>query len=278
MKHRGHTKLVIIGVTLITLTLVGIAAVYVLQRPKQYVTAANTCVNALWEADKTAYNSCADQLENENDARIRATLLHGIFDDKPKFKAARIDGDTAIVHYRVSMSYLNKPRYVLVLTLRESGGTWRMMGMGMRDDPAGEGASFNRNDYVDAVGLQNVMGYSIPYMVTDTTILDTFRKKSIDLLAQELGIVREILGHVPTFDELNETIVFGAPEDFYVFADPESQPAYAQHGLSMSPTPNAYSYQPTGEGEVSCDNSTVMCEHYTLTATLSDGMPYSKQD
>lgn len=42
------------------------------------------------------------------------------------------------------------------------------------------------------------------------------------------------------------------------------------------PSPDCYSYQVTGSDGSACNNTTVDCAHYTLTATLEGGQKYVK--
>jgi prepilin-type N-terminal cleavage/methylation domain-containing protein len=46
--------------------------------------------------------------------------------------------------------------------------------------------------------------------------------------------------------------------------------------LADQPAPNCYSYQVTGSDGSACDNATVPCAHYTLTASLEGGEKYVK--
>jgi prepilin-type N-terminal cleavage/methylation domain-containing protein len=46
--------------------------------------------------------------------------------------------------------------------------------------------------------------------------------------------------------------------------------------FSALPAANCYSYQVTGTDGSPCDNTTIACAHYTLTATLEGGEKYVK--
>lgn len=47
--------------------------------------------------------------------------------------------------------------------------------------------------------------------------------------------------------------------------------------LASSPGKNTYSYEVSGEGGVACNNQSIDCTTYTLTAMLSDGSAYTKE-
>jgi hypothetical protein len=102
---------------------------------------------------------------------------------------------------------------------------------------------------------------------------DTERQTDINALQSQLEVYFADNGFYPTLAQLNSAAWRAANlkgADINAFKDPDGSAA----ALASSPTKNIYAYQAAPAG---CNDTTIKCQHYTLTATLSTGKTYVKQ-
>lgn len=99
---------------------------------------------------------------------------------------------------------------------------------------------------------------------------NTARITAIKLIQSNLETFYAQTGFYPTLSEMNTSSWTKAnlkTLEASDLRDPTSKPKLLN--FSASPTTNQYSYQPTAINTTSsCDNRTVACAKYTLTATL----------
>lgn len=105
---------------------------------------------------------------------------------------------------------------------------------------------------------------------------DTERETDIKYLHGQVEASYAEEGVYPTLGDINssawrKTNMSGLMDE--ALKDPDGYGNY----LASSPAKNMYSYTVSGESSAYCDNDTIDCTKYTLTATLSDGSTYTKE-
>lgn len=100
-----------------------------------------------------------------------------------------------------------------------------------------------------------------------SAVKDTERQTDLNAIQSQLEVYFTENGFYPTFSQLSsltwrQANLKGVDES--AFKDPDG----TSSSLSASPKAGIYAYQPTPAG---CNNVTVQCQHYTITATLSTG-------
>jgi len=93
------------------------------------------------------------------------------------------------------------------------------------------------------------------------------RQTDINNIYQQLEAYYVVHSFYPTFANMNNTAWVGInlPNlNLNSLRDPKSK----SYLLTSKPTKDAFSYQVTAADGGQCDNITLPCDHYTLTATL----------
>jgi prepilin-type N-terminal cleavage/methylation domain-containing protein len=104
---------------------------------------------------------------------------------------------------------------------------------------------------------------------------NTNRETDIKALHGQLEAVFAQTGRYPTLGQLNDSAwrsdnMRGLDED--ALRDPRGSAAQ----LNGAPGADVYAYQPTDDNRAACNNTSVDCTKYTLTATFEGGDPYVK--
>lgn len=106
---------------------------------------------------------------------------------------------------------------------------------------------------------------------------DTERKNDITAIQAALEVFYAETGYYPELFDVNDVAArnfWGISIATEVLRDPSGTSAT----LAAKPARNVYSYEVTGNNGVSCNNSSVKCTKYTLTATLEAGGTYTKSN
>ncbi len=107
---------------------------------------------------------------------------------------------------------------------------------------------------------------------------DTQRKNSIKTIQASLETYYAENVKYPNLTQINDAgwrkanLQLNSAET--IFKDPDGTAAT----LAGKPAAHVFSYQPTTSSGAGCEVNTTTCDKYTLTATLSDGTPYSVSD
>jgi type II secretory pathway pseudopilin PulG len=122
-----------------------------------------------------------------------------------------------------------------------------------------------------------------PYSAEETSIqlgstmtaADTERETDVRALHAQIEAYYATYGYYPSFSDLNTASwrslnMKGLDNEALV--DPDATTAT----LATGPVSGRYAYEPLGAGGKACNNTTVECTTYTLTATLSTGETFEK--
>jgi len=108
-----------------------------------------------------------------------------------------------------------------------------------------------------------------------TKAKDTERKTDINAMDSHFEAYYAEYGYYPTLANLNDTnwrhqYLKGLDDE--AFKDPDGTSAT----LAASPAKHVYSYKSVGDSGKPCNNTTVDCTSFTVTATLDQGTSYNK--
>jgi Tfp pilus assembly protein PilE len=122
------------------------------------------------------------------------------------------------------------------------------------------------------IQLLNDLGIGEGVSSAQQSAKDTERRTDLNAMASLLEVYYADKGGYPSFANLSDANWRKANlkgEDENAFKDP----ANTAIKVAAKPQAKAYAYQPT---PANCNNATIMCGTYTLTATYDDGTTYSK--
>lgn len=123
------------------------------------------------------------------------------------------------------------------------------------------------------IELLNDLGFGDIYSGVQSSAKDTERKTDINALHGQAEAYQATNGYYPTLADFNDSArrAQAFPGlDAEALKDPDGSAAK----LVAQPATHVYAYEALPSG---CDNNTVQCTDYTLTATLDDGTTYVKQ-
>lgn len=95
---------------------------------------------------------------------------------------------------------------------------------------------------------------------------NTDRENDVRILHQQLEAYYAQNGRYPTLANLNDS-TFRSDNMRGMDDDTLRDPKGSDAALVAAPAANSYAYAATGDGGVACDNTSVDCTGYTLTAT-----------
>ncbi len=124
------------------------------------------------------------------------------------------------------------------------------------------------------IQLLNDLGVGQLIKTSQTSSKDVERQTDLRALQLEIESYNAQFGYYPTLAELNNSAWVSANLqglDKEAFRDPDGN-AYT---LATNPSAKVYAYAPVGAGGKSCNNTSVKCSAYSLTATLNDGSKYT---
>lgn len=103
------------------------------------------------------------------------------------------------------------------------------------------------------------------------------RINSIKLISAKLETIFALNGNYPTLSNINDP---SWRQIYFKNVDPNTLRDPGDNSLipmfAPVPTKNRYAYQPLSANNSTCDNKTVACVQYILTATLTGGGTYSQ--
>lgn len=102
-------------------------------------------------------------------------------------------------------------------------------------------------------------------------------ERDTDLLAI-VGILESYYAENNHYPSLEEANADGFAKKFTNPEESLKDPAGTSLKFSADPKAGQYAYRPTSEAGEACDNEAAVCQHFELTALLTDGTPLVRKD